>query len=83
MKSVFDLMEISISFIMFSISFGILILSASITSEKLKKLKELANESGEIIEITVKHPCYLPEEKIITSYKGTRFVCGNGKVERK
>ncbi len=83
MRSVFDLMEISISLIMLSISFGILILSASITNEKLKKLKELANETGEIIEITVKYPCYLPEEKIITSHKGIKFLCGNGKVERK
>jgi hypothetical protein len=83
MKFAFDLMEISICIIMLSVSFGILIASANITNEKQKKLKELANESGEIIEITIKYPCYLPEERIIISHKGTKFVCGNGKIERK
>jgi hypothetical protein len=82
MRSFFDLVEIVISFVILSISFIILVLSANITQEKLKKIKELSQESGELIEITLKYPCYLPTQKQVSTYTGAEFKCGDGNIEK-
>jgi len=82
MRSLFDLVEIAVSFVILSISFIILVLSANITQEKLKKIKELSQESGELIEITLKYSCYLPAQRRVSTYTGAEFKCGDGSMEK-